>query len=150
MKKLLIITLAFIANTLNAQWVYKTIDNSFDDPYKVAYTTNGGKFLKLVPSEKGPTLILFCGYTCDSFPFIEINFLVNGTWQKYTNRGLILSEDRRKFYVTYIPFGDDIHKDFIAASIVKIRVTDGVCPGNEILEFNMTGSKAAYNFIYGN
>jgi hypothetical protein len=147
MKKLLILALAFIANNLSAQWVFKTIDNSFDEPYKVAYTNTDVKFLKLVPSEKGPLLILYCGYTCDTFPYIEINFLVAGKWEKYTVTGISGDDNKRKFYVTYIPFGSDIHKDFISATTVKIRVTDASCPGTEILEFSMSGSKAAYNFI---
>lgn len=133
---------------LSAQWTYKTVDNGFDEPFRVAYaeSTTGKEFIKLYNSTISGYvgLLMYEGYMCSKKPGVEMSFLVNGTWEKYELLYGLTSEDKKLFYI--LTSVKSIETDFRAASKLKIRVTDDHC-GTEIYEFNMQGSAAALDFM---
>jgi len=47
MKNLLVVVGLALSYTANAQWVTRTVNNDFDDPYRIAYTQDNDMFLKL-------------------------------------------------------------------------------------------------------
>ncbi len=52
MKTLTLFFFLLLSLTTYSQWVYKTVTDGFDDPYKVAYTDNpSGAYLKMEYSE---------------------------------------------------------------------------------------------------
>lgn len=149
MKKQIIMLLALVSGLeLSAQWEMKTVDNGFDEPYRVAYaeSTTGKEFIKLYNSGVSDYvgLSMFEGYMCSETPGVELSFLVNGKWEKYEAlTGLTLSDKKQFLILTSVK---SIEADFRAASILKIRVTDDHC-GSEIYEFNMSGSAKALDFM---
>lgn len=133
---------------LSAQWTYKTVDNGFDEPYRVAYaeSTTGKEFIKLYNSGISGYvgLSMFEGYMCSEQPGVEMSFLVNGKWEKYEMlTGMTLSDKKQFVILTSVK---SIETDFRGASVLKIRVTDDHC-GSEIYEFNMSGSAKALDFM---
>lgn len=151
MKKQIIMLLALVSGLeLSAQWEMKTVDNGFDEPFRVAYaeSTTGKEFIKLYNSSISGYvgLLMYEGYMCSEKPGIEMSFLVNGKWEKYELLYGVTSEDKKLFYI--LTSVKSIEADFRAASMLKIRVTDDHC-GTEIYEFNMKGSAAALDFMLG-
>ena len=47
MKNLLVVVGLALSSTTNAQWITRTVDNGFDDPYRIAYTQSDNMLLKL-------------------------------------------------------------------------------------------------------
>lgn len=151
MKKQIIMLLALVSGLeLSAQWEMKTVDNGFDEPFRVAYaeSTTGKEFIKLYNSSISGYvgLLMYEGYMCSEKPGIEMSFLVNGKWEKYELLYGVTSEDKKLFYI--LTSVKSIETDFRAASMLKIRVTDDHC-GTEIYEFNMKGGAAALDFMLG-
>lgn len=151
MKKQIITLLALVSGLeLSAQWQMKTVDNGFDIPYRVAYaeSTTGKEFIKLYHSSSSGYvgLLMYEGIMCSDAPGVEMSFLVKGKWEKYELLYGSTHEDRKQFFI--LSSVKSIEVDFRAASMLKIRVTDGNC-GTEIYEFNMKGSAAALDFMIG-
>ena len=66
MKTLTLIFTLFLSVNLSAQWVYKTITDGFDDPYKIAYTDNPtGAYLKMENVDGKVAFYIKGGYFCD-------------------------------------------------------------------------------------
>lgn len=147
MKKLLVlVSVSLFSFNALSQWVFKKIDNGFDTPYKIAYTEDGqSEFLKL-QNYKG--IIFYIGgvYICDESVTVDISFLVNEEYKKYSVTGVTSENRKTLFMVDDLNSNPNLLADFKAASSVKIRINDTTC-GTEIYEFKMAGSTAAYDYI---
>jgi len=136
-----------ITGCVSAQWTYKTINNGFDDPYKVAYTeTDNNAFLKLERVDTNTILFIKGGYYCDDNPEVDIVFVVNGVDKKYKKTCDKGSKNNIVFLTWSLELRPDMLADFKEASSVKIRINESYCT-TEIYTFKMTGSKAAYEFM---
>ena len=147
MKKLLVlVSVSLFSFNALSQWVVTKIDNGFDTPYKIAYTEDGqSEFLKL-ENYKGIAFYIGGVYVCDESVTVDISFLVNGEYKKYSVTGRTSENRKTLFMVDDLNSDPNLLADFKAASSVKIRVNDITCD-TEIYEFKMTGSTAAYNAI---
>jgi hypothetical protein len=147
MKKLLlsIFTLLLIESTY-AQWTNKSINNGFDDPYRICYTKeNNGAVLKLENVDGEIAFYLQGGYFCDDAPIVDISFLVNNEWKKYSTEATKGTQSNTLFLVDDLSTSDAII-DFLNASIIKLRINESHCENN-YYQFNMSGSTSAYKFI---
>lgn len=147
MKKLLVlVSVSLFSFNALSQWVVKKIDNGFDTHYKIAYTEDGqSEFLKL-ENYKGIAFYIGGVYVCDESVTVDISFLVNGEYQKYTTVGRVSENHKTLFMVDDLNSDLEFLADFKAASSVRIRINDTTCD-SEIYEFKMTGSTAAYTAI---
>lgn len=146
--KRVILTVATIMITglSMAQWTKKTVNNGLDEPYKICYTaTNNGGYLKLEGGEYKVSFYVSGGYYCEDSPLVNISFLVNNEWVKHSVWGS-RSSDHETVFLSFDLANEVFLKDFLNASSVKIRINESYCE-NEIYQFNMSGSTAAYNFI---
>ena len=95
MKKLMISIALMLNLNVNAQWMNKNINNGFDDPYRICYTAeNNGSVLKLENVDGTIFFYLLGGYTCDENPTVDLSFLVNGSYVKYSEP-MVVSEDKK-------------------------------------------------------
>lgn len=145
MKKLLLLFL--LCNSIaHSQWTFKTIDNGFDDPYRICYTKeNDGAMLKLENVNNNVVFYIQGNYTCEEAVIIDLSFLVNGEYNKYTFEG-VASQDREVIFFTWDLMGSLAAEDFKDCSTLKVRVNDTVC-GESIYTFNMSGSTLALKYI---
>jgi hypothetical protein len=136
-----------ITGSVSAQWTYERIDNGFDEPYKVAYTeTDNDAFLKMERIDTNTIFFIKGGYYCDDKPEVDIVFVVNGEDKKY-RKVCDKSEKNNIVYLTWsLELRPQMVADFKAASSVRIRINESYC-ASEIYKFDMTGSKAAYEFM---
>jgi hypothetical protein len=147
MKKLLlsIFTLLLIESTY-AQWINKSVNNGFDDPYRICYTKESNEtVLKLENVDGDIVLYLQGGYFCDDAPIVDISFLVNGAWKKYATEATKGTQSNSLFLVDDMSTSNAL-VDFLNATSVKLRVNESHCENN-YYQFNMSGSTAAYKFI---
>jgi hypothetical protein len=147
MKKLLLstFTLLLIESTY-AQWINKHVDNGFDDPYRICYTKeNNETVLKLENVDGDIVFYLQGGYFCDENPTVDISFLVNNEWKKYSTEATKGSQSNSLFLINDISTSDAI-VDFLNASFVKLRVNETNC-NTGYYQFSMSGSTSAYKFI---
>ena len=146
MKKLMISIALMLNLNANAQWMNKNINNGFDDPYRICYTAeNNGSVLKLENVDGTIFFYLLGGYTCDEYPTVDLSFLVNGSYVKYSEP-MEVSEDRTIIWIVDNLMESTILNDFKLCSILKIRVNDIAC-SSEVFTFNMAGSTSALKFI---
>jgi len=146
MKKLMISIALMLNLNVNAQWMNKNINNGFDDPYRICYTAeNNGSVLKLENVDGTIFFYLSGGYTCDENPTVDLSFLINGSYVKYSEP-MEVSEDRTIIWIVDNLIESDILNDFKLCSILKIRVNDIAC-SSEVFTFNMAGSTSALKFI---
>ena len=146
MKTLLLTVGLALSYTASAQWKYEKIDNGFDDAYKIAYTeTNNDGWLKLENDEGQIFFYISGGYTCDDNLTVDLSFLVNGVYKKYTCNATT-SESRKSVYFINDLLNADCLADFKACTILKVRVNDTAC-ASETYEFKMSGSTSALNFL---
>lgn len=145
MKTLLMTIGLVLSYTASAQWVSKTVDNGLDDPYKIAYTESGGRFLKLENIDGKILFYLDGGYTCEERVNVDLSFMVKGEYKKYSFYA-VTSEDSKAVFMMTNLLTQDCLEDFKASTTVKMRVNDVTC-GAEIYEFKMSGSTAALNFM---
>jgi hypothetical protein len=134
--------------TANAQWTYEKIDNGFDTPYRIAYTEdNRGCYLKLEKLASNGEVMFYIGngHTCDDEPLVDLAFLVNKEYKKYTVSG-ITSGDRKTLFLIPNMLSDNCLNDFRTCTSLKLRINDASC-SEEVYEFNMSGSTAALKFI---
>ena len=145
--KILLLTIGLaLCYTTTAQWTYKTIDNGFDAPYRIAYTAeNDGSWLKLENLDGDISLYIAGGYTCEDDVSVDVSFIVNGVYKKYTYIGTTSEDKTAVFFMDNLLTADCL-SDFKACSSVKIRINDTTCDIG-IYEFKMSGSTAALNYI---
>ena len=147
MKTLLITIGLVLSYTASAQWIYKTVDNGFDAPYKIAHTNDyQNQFLKLENYNNEISFYIGGIYICYETVIVDISFLVNGVYEKYNLLNCSISEDNRTLF-----FVDDLtthvmFSSFKDASSVKVRINDSTC-GTITYEFKMSGSTTAYNYL---
>jgi len=140
------VTLVFISllSCISAQWKIKKVDNGFDTPYTVAYTDDAqSTFLKL-ENYKGIAFYLSNTYVCEETVTVDLSFLVNGEYSKYSIEANVSENKKSVFLFDDLSAETDVLKDFKACTIMKIRVNDNTCD-TEIYEFKMSGSTAAYD-----
>ena len=149
MKNLLMSVGVMLCLNANAQWTNKTINNGFDEPYRICYTaTNNLGYLKLENVDGEISFYMKGGYYCDETPTIDLAFIVNGISKKYSVYGTISSSSEALFMVDDLLINADMLLDFKSCSTLKIRINDSVC-GADTYSFNMSGSTSALNFICG-
>lgn len=146
MKKIITSAALLLSLNANAQWVNKTVDNGFDNPYRICYTAkHNDAILKLENVDGSIYFYLQGGYTCDEYPTVDLSFLVNESWVKYSEP-MVVSEDRKIIWIVNNLYESNILSDFKMCSTLKIRVNDISC-SSEIFTFNMSGSSSALKFI---
>lgn len=148
MKKVIELLLAvLITGSVSAQWTYKISDNGFDEPYKIAYTAvNNNAILKMENVDSSIVLYVQGGYYCDESPTVDVVFVVNGVDKKYKFTGSKSQDNSVVFISWYFELYTDAVADFRAASSVRIRINESYCT-TEVYSFNMSNSKAAYEFM---
>ena len=130
----------------NAQWTNKTINNGFDDPYRICYTaTNNLGYLKLENVDGQIYFYLTGKYCCDESPVVNLSFIVNGVTVKYFCTANV-SDDKETVWILEDFLNSTVVESFKNCSSLNIRVNDTVC-NEEIYSFNMSGSTSALNFI---
>ena len=147
-KTIFTIATLLVANLSIAQWTNKSVDNGFDEPYKICHTRkNNGSILKLENVYGSTALYLQGGYFCDKVPFVDLSFLVNNKWVKYSIIGFTNDEKDCVFLSDFLQ-ESEFFMSFLNCTSMKIRVNDDCgMPVTEIYEFNMSGSTSAFNFI---
>lgn len=157
MKKIIVLLVVlFTSVTMYAQWGYKNVDNPFDGTFKKAYcfSTNG----ELIMMEEGetfmsahgyfyPLIFLTSSYFCDGDKLVELVFVVNGEKKYYDGIGYVTKDNEAMMIDAYI-WNDDFQSSFKYASKLYVRVNGENC-SDDLYEFNMSGSTAAFKFITG-
>lgn len=147
MKYLLFILGVLLCLNTNAQWINKTVNNSFDKPYRICYTSlKQNDFLKLENSGGEIAFYMQGGYYCDENPTIDLAFIINGVAKNFSVDATISSDKEAVWIIDNLLENSDILLAFKTCSTLKIRVNDSVC-GTETYSFNMAGSTSAINFI---
>lgn len=146
MKKVLML-LSCVSFSLSAfsQWSYETVNNGFDDAYRIAYTKEvNGAILKL---ENVGTVAFYLqgSYTCEEYPLVEVVCVVGGENRKYSFSG-ITSEDKKAVFITDDLEGSGMLNDFKNATILKVRINETYCD-TSTFSFSMGKSSSAYTFI---
>lgn len=145
-KTIFTIATLLVANLSIAQWTNKSVDNGLDEPYRICYTRkDNGAMLKLENTSDGIMFYLQGTYFCTDLPFVELSFLVNNKWVKYSLTGMKSSQSDAIFLVDSIA-DSEFFISFLNSTSVKIRVNEDFCL-TEIYEFNMSGSTSAFNFV---
>lgn len=149
MKKLfLTIVLLLSLSSAFSQWSYQLVKNDFDDPYRIAYTSeNNDAILKLENVDGSIFFYVQGGYYCDENPSVDLVFVVNGQNIKFNIEGFVSSSKDVLFFTTDL-VNSEMVESFKKCSLVKIRVNESTCT-NEIYSFNMGRSTSALNFILG-
>ena len=148
MKKLLMSVGVMLCLNANAQWTNKTINNGFDDPYRICYTaTNNLGYLKLENVDGQIYFYLNGKYCCDDSPVVNLSFIVNGVTVKYYCTANV-GDNKDVVWILEDFLNSAVVESFKNCSTLNIRVNDTVC-NEEIYSFNMSGSTAALNFIIG-
>jgi hypothetical protein len=146
MKTLLITIGLALSYTASAQWVYETVNNGLDNPYRIAYTAeNNGSWLKLENVDGAISFYIAGGYTCEDYITVDISFLVSGVYKKYTFNAVTSGDGDVVFFVDNLLTADCL-ADFKACNILKLRINDTSC-GADIFQFKMSGSTAALNYV---
>lgn len=147
MKKIILTTtLILLANISLAQWTSRNVDNGFDPAYHICYTKeSNNSVLKLENVDGEIALYLQGGYFCSDVTEVDISFMVNGVWKKYTTTATKSSDSKLLFLIDDMTTSDALI-DFLNATLVKLRVNEEYCE-TEYYQFNMSGSTAAYKFI---
>ena len=148
MKKLLMSVGVMLCLNANAQWTNKTINNGFDEPYKICYTaTNNLGYLKLENVDGQIYFYLNGKYCCDDSPVVNLSFIVNGVTVKYYCTANV-GDNKDVVWILEDFLNSAVVESFKNCNTLNIRVNDTVCV-EEIYSFNMSGSTAALNFIIG-
>lgn len=146
MKNLLMSVGVMLCLNANAQWTNKTINNGFDEPYRICYTaTNNLGYLKLENVDGQIFFYLNGKYCCDDSPVVNLSFIVNGVPVKYYCTANV-GDDKAIVWILEDFLNSTVVESFKNCSTLNIRVNDTVCH-EEIYSFNMSGSTAALKFI---
>jgi hypothetical protein len=129
-----------------SQWSYKTINNGFDDPYRIAYTAqNNGAILKLEKVDDRVSFYIIGGYYCDEYPIVDLVFVVNGKDVKFYSESHTSSDNEAVFIMDDI-LTSNLLDPFKNCTSIRIRVNESYCD-TKTYSFNMKGSTSALNFI---
>jgi hypothetical protein len=146
MKNLLMSVGVMLCLNANAQWTNKTINNGFDEPYRICYTaTNNLGYLKLENVDGQIYFYLNGKYCCDDSPVVNLSFIVNGVTVKYYCTANV-GDNKGVVWILEDFLNSTVVESFKNCSTLNIRVNDTVC-NEEIYSFNMSGSRSALNFI---
>jgi hypothetical protein len=147
MKRLILLLMVLCSVSAQAQWSYETVDNGFDESYKIAYTKRIDRaFLKLENVDGDIVFYLQAIYFCDDEDTeVDVSYMVGGTWKKYNGAGLV-SKDQSTVFIEPNILTSGMLNDFKAATSVKVRIRQSYC-NEQIYEFNMSGSTKALNFM---
>lgn len=148
MKKIInFIVAILIVGTLNAQWSFKTINNGFDDPYKIAYTPeNNGAAAYMLFVDSTVVLSIDGGYYCEEEPNVDVVLVVNGVDNKFEFEGY-KGETSDVVYITWdMASNAEFLNAFKLSSIMKIRINESYCT-TEVYTYKMANSKAAYQYM---
>ena len=89
MKTLILFFFLFLSLTTYSQWVYKTITDGFDDPYKIAYTDNPtGAYLKMENVDGKVVFYIKGSYYCDETPSYDFVFQLGQEVYKVSGLGM--------------------------------------------------------------
>ena len=145
-KNILTLGALILANVSLAQWTNKIVDNGFDEPYKICHTKENNKaVLKLENTDGEVAFYLQGGYFCSDVVTVDMSFMVNGVWKKYSTTATKSSDSKALFLVDDMENSEALI-DFLNATSVKLRVNEEYCE-TEYYQFNMSGSTLAYQFI---
>jgi hypothetical protein len=147
MKKIiLIMATLFVAFSSFSQWTTQSVNNGFDDPYKIAYTSkNNGAILKLENVEGDIYFYIQGGYYCDDNPLVEFIFVINGQNFKFTREGLKNDKNDVVFFTGDL-INSELYEPFKQCSLLKIRINETYCD-NDTHTFNMSKSTSALNSV---
>ena len=150
MKKIITtLLLLFIANSSFAQWTFETVDNDFDDPYKIAYTDVDNQAVLKLENESNYVVFYIQGdYYCEEYPIVDLVFVVNGENYKYSIDG-IKSKKGNVIFLSGDLASDIFFEAFKKCSSLKVRVNETNC-SSETYNFNMSKSTSAFNFMSNN
>ena len=145
-RNILTVATLILANMSIAQWTNKSVNNGFDDPYKICHTKeSNGAILKLENVDGEIAFYLTGGYFCDDDLPVDISLFVNNVWKKYNITANTSDQRTTLFFIDDLTTNDMII-DFLNSSSIKIRVNESYCD-TEYYQFNMSGSTLAYKFI---
>lgn len=148
MKTLTLFFFLLLSLTTYSQWVYKTVTDGFDDPYKVAYTDNpSGAYLKMEYSEGRVLFFIKGGYYCDETPSYDFVFQLGQEVYKVSGVGLKSESSDIIFFTPNLLDEEFQTVDwFKKCSKLKIRINESYCT-TEYYEFNMSKSSSALEFM---
>ena len=147
-KKIITVAAILVANVSLAQWTNKTVNNAFDDPYRICYTKeSNGSILKLENVDGNIAFYIQGSYFCSEVVTVDMSFMVNGEWKKYVTTATKGDDSKVLFLVDNLENSEAV-VDFLNSTSVKMRVNEEYCD-TEYYEFNMSGSTSAYKFIKG-
>lgn len=148
MKTLILIFSLVLSLNLHSQWVYKTITDGFDDPYKIAYTDNTtGAYLKMENVDGKVVFYIKGGYYCDEEPTYDFVFQLGQEVYKVSGVGLRSKANDIIFFTPNLLDEEYQTVDwFKKCSKLKIRINESYCT-TELYEFNMSKSSSALNFM---
>lgn len=142
----LTLILFFTISNAFSQWTYEVVNNGFDDPYRIAYTsTNNHAYLKLENVDGEIVFYIQGGFYCDDYPSVDLVFVVNGVNFKYTMTGLKNDSNDAVFFTADL-MDNEMLESFKKCSVVKVRINESYCD-SDIYTFNMTKSTSALNFM---
>jgi hypothetical protein len=146
MKQLILLLMVLCSVSAQAQWSYETVDNGFDEPYKIAYTKKtDGAFLKMENIDGSIIFYIQGEYFCDTEIEVVLAFKTLGSFQKYTTTGKV-SNDATCIFIDSDLANSEANYQFLHCDILKIKIVEGSC-AEQIYEFNMIGSTRAFNFM---
>lgn len=151
MKKILTMAVCFIIlNTAFGQWVYKEVNNGFDDSYKIAYSINSETqaILKMEKTKNDISLYITGGYFCNEVLLVDVSLKIGDEFHKYKFK-CFKSRDSKTVFIL-----DDLlsekRKDFLdnfnISNFILIRVNETYC-STSYFTFDMTNSQNAVNFL---
>lgn len=145
MKKLLLLFI-LCSSIAHSQWKYKTVDNGFDGPYRIAYTDdNNDVMLKLENLDGEIAFYLQGKYICDEEVLVDLAFLINGEYSRYTFTGAV-NKDHDCLFFTWDLIGSVADQDFRDCKQLNVRINDTTCDSS-IYSFNMSGSNLALKYV---
>jgi hypothetical protein len=147
MKKIIFsIATLFVSIKSFSQWTYKSVNNGFDEPYTIAYTTTNNKaILKLENVDGDIFFYIQGGYYCDDKPLVDFIFMVNGQSIKFTREAIKNDKDNVVFFTSDL-INSDFYEPFKKCTSLKIRINETYCD-NETYIFNMSKSTIALNSV---
>jgi hypothetical protein len=147
MKKIIISVASMMMLSVGySQWSYKTVNNGFDDPYRIAYTAqNNGAILKLEKVGDEVSFYITGGYYCEENPIVNLVFVVDGKDVKFYSESHTSSDNETVFMMDNI-LTSNLLDPFKNCTSIRIRVNESYCD-TKTYTFNMKGSTAALNFI---
>jgi hypothetical protein len=148
MKKVINLVLAvLVTGCINAQWTYKTYNNGFDKPYKMATTPlNNDAYAYMLNVDSSVVLAIGGGYYCDDNPIVDVIFVINGEDVRFKFEGY-KGQTSDVVYITWDMESEiGLVNAFKSASVMKVRINESYCE-SETYIYKMTSSRAAYDYI---